>query len=220
MNVAGIIDAIVTEGGFDTSAVDTSRAVVLGWVQTRYDGALSASRYRKMAVEFGPTVVGQAQYAVPAHVLDLSRLRVGGSKPWLRVTLTELWEIQAGASWVYDAAGVFAPNFEVDGDQVVELYPAPGKAGDAISTVCEVTDTTALADSGASTPNIPADLHRPILVKGGIAEGLSTIEKRPDLAASFESEAAAAIKELKRRANSRIGSGPWRARVNADGAYS
>lgn len=221
MNVSAIIDAVVGEGGFDTSAVDTTRAVILGWVQTRYNGALSASRWRKMAVPLGPTVAGQAQYALPAHVIDMRRLRVDGSRPWLRVTGEDLWDLQAGAAILRGNTGAFAPNFEADADQVVELWPAPDKSGLAIDALCEVTDTTQLADSGAgagSVPNLPDDLHRPILVKGAIAEGLTVIEKRPDLAAPFEGEAAAAIKELTRRARSRVGSGPWQARVNTTGA--
>lgn len=221
MNVSAIIDAVVNEGGFDTSAVDTTRAVILGWVQTRYNSALSSSRWRKMSVAFGPTVAGQAQYAIPSHVIDLKRLRVDGSRPWLRVSGEELWDLQAGAAWLRGVTGAYAPNFEADADQVVELWPAPEVSGLSIDTLCEVTDTTLLVDDrvgAGSTPNLPDDLHRPILVKGAIAEGLTVVEKRADLAAPFEQEAAEATKELTRRARSRVGSGPWQARVNRAGA--
>jgi hypothetical protein len=212
MNVNAIIDAIVAEGGFDTDSTDTSRTVILGWVQTRYDQALSSSRYRKQAVALGPTVAGQAQYAIPAYVLEIRKLRVAASKPWKRGTTEDLWNLQAGAATAYNVAGVYAPNFETDADQVVELWPVPGKSGDAIDALCEVTDPTQLTDT-AMAPAVPADLHRPLFVKGGIAEGLTTVEKRPDLAAPFEGEFAGAAKELKRRANSRVGKGPWQARV-------
>lgn len=215
MNTQTIINAIVSEGGFDVDETDTARSVILGWVQTRYDLALSRTKYRKMSVELGPTVVAQATYALPAHVVDLMRLRVDGSKGWLRVTGDDMWNLKSdGSTILVAAAGAFAPAFEADADQMVELYPVPSAAGLAIEALCATVDTTQLTDGTGSTPAVPADLHRALFVKGGIAEGLGTIEKRPDLAASFEAEFGEAVKELGRRAKSRVGTGVWQARVN------
>lgn len=214
MNVAQIIDAIVSEGGFDTDETDTSRTVILGWVQTRYDLALTQSKWRRMTLSLGSTVVGQAQYAIPAQVVEFESLRVGGSAPWLRVTLDELVGLATNdGSYLTAAAGAYGPNFEPDGDKVVELWPTPSVAGLAITCVAVCTDTTALADGAGSTPALPTDLHRRLLVKGGIAEGLSTIEKRADMAASFEGEFGQAVKELKSRAVAQVRPALFRARV-------
>lgn len=215
MNTQAVISAIVSEGGFDIDEVDTSRTAILGWVQARYDLALSRTKYRKLAVELGPTVAGQATYALPAHVVDLMRLRVDGSKPWLRISGEDMWYLRSdAATYLRQAAGAFAPQFEADADQVVELYPAPDRAGLAIDALCAAVDTTQLTDASGSTASLPADLHRALLVKGGIAEGLTTVEKRPDIAASFEAEFGEAMKELGKRAKSRVGTGVWQARVN------
>jgi hypothetical protein len=216
MNVQAIINAVVSQGGFDTDAVDTSRSVILEWVQTRYDQALSASEWRKVALELGPTVAGQAAYALPSRVIALKRLRVNGSRPWLQLSGEQLWEVQAGNGYLSGAPGAYALVFESDADQDVALWPVPEQAGLSIDTLAVVTDSTPLIDasSGAgSTPGLPDDLHRPLLVKGAIAEGLTTVEKRADLAAPFDAEFAEAAKALKRRAKSRLNSGPWQAAV-------
>jgi hypothetical protein len=214
MTTAQIIDAIVQQGGFDTSATDTSRAIILQWVQERYDHALSESGYRKMVVSLGPTVVNQSQYAIPAHVIEIVKLRVDLSKPWLRITTEELWGLQAadGSYLEGDAPGAYAPNFEADADQVFELWPTPTVAGLAISGLCRTLDATALTD-GSGTPGLPPDLHQRILVDGSIAVGRVRVEDRADLAGPFVAAHDDGLKALVKRANSRVGAGVFTARV-------
>lgn len=213
VNTQAIINAIVAEGGFDTSAVDSSRTIILGWVQQRYDMALEESGWRRAPVALGPTVAGQAQYLVPAHVIDLKMLRVDGSKPWKRVTTEELWLLQANAAQLRGAPGAFAPNFEADADAVVELWPAPTVAGKTIDALCAIKDTVALTDSSGSTPAVPDGLHRELFVMGAIAIGRVLVDERADLAGPFESAWDSGLKKLMRRTKSRIGSGVWQANV-------
>ncbi len=214
MNTAQIIDAIVLQGGFDTSATDTARSVILQWVQECYDFALSETGWRKATISLGPTVANQSQYAIPANVTDLASLRVDGSTPWLRVTTEDLWNLQGGIGAIEgDAPGAFAPNFEADADQVFELWPTPTTAGLSISGLCETIDSTALTDGSGSTPGLPAHLHQRVLVDGAISIGRVRINERPDLAASFVASRDSGLKALKKLSVSRVGSGVWTARV-------
>lgn len=212
MTTAQIIDAIKAEGGFDTSSSSVSRATILGWVNDRYLRAVSDAKWRTVELEMGPTVADQAQYAIPTNVVDIRSLQVGTSRPWLRVTTEEMWSLAAGGSTVYDVEGAFAPNFEADGDQVVHLWPTPSEAGGSIKVLAALIPT-ALTDSSGSSPSLPEDLQRPILVKGGVAEGRSLVDERTDLAAPYEQSYADGVSKLKARKSSRVGSGAWQARV-------
>jgi hypothetical protein len=183
MLVNAIIDAIVTEGGFDPSSSAVPRATILGWLQAIYDDALAETHWRRVTKELGPTVAGQQEYAVTAEVLQVKSLRVNGSRTWLRITTEEMFELEGGNGAWKGAPGVFSPNFEADADTAVEL------AG------------------------IPPQFHRELFVDGGIGMGRRTIDERPDLAEPFELIRAGAKKKLEKLAKSRIGSGAWTAPV-------
>lgn len=216
MNTAAIIDAVATEGGFDSSASSTSRTTILGWVQEVYDEALRDSGWRKVVYDdLGPTVANQGVYGPLAdHVVDVRSLQVDGSEPYVRCSIEELWFLKAGnGAAVVDAPGAFAPSFSEAAAQSVEIWPAPTEAGLVIQALVTQVDATALADSAGSTPALPADLHRKIFVHGAVALGLTLVEGRDDLAASHEQRKVDGIAALKKRASSRIGSGPTRIRM-------
>jgi hypothetical protein len=213
MLVNAIIDAIVTEGGFDPSSSAVPRATILGWLQAIYDDALAETHWRRVTKELGPTVAGQQEYAVTAEVLQVKSLRVNGSRTWLRITTEEMFELEGGNGAWKGAPGVFSPNFEADADPVVRLLPAPSSTGWSIAALCAVRDTTALTDTAVELAGIPPQFHRELFVDGGIGMGRRTIDERPDLAEPFELIRAGAKKKLEKLAKSRIGSGAWTAPV-------
>ena len=203
-----IIAAVLAEGGFDQSSANQSAAVVLGWVNDARRKAIEDAKWLKATVSLGPTVAGQSQYAVTEDVVDLLMLQVGGGVPWLRISMEDLEALHAGSGTISGAPGAYAPNFESDADAVVDLWPAPATAGEAITGVAAITPLDIVAGGTEATVKLPKRFHRDICVHGAIAEGKLLVEEDPEAAAISKGIYEAAVELLRRRANSRIGSGP------------
>lgn len=212
MLLSEAITAVTVEGGFDTTSTATSDATIRGWIHECVQDAVGRAKWRKSRVELGPTVAGQAQYPVPASVVGLRALRVGTSAPWSRVSTDELWEIEGGVRRLRAGTpGVFAPEFELDADAVISLYPVPTEGGLSILALAAVTAPAITAVTDPATDlGLPEDLVRPIVVEGPVGIGLERVMERPDLAAPHTARFESAVQELSRRANSRIGRGPVR----------
>lgn len=205
-----MVTAVKREGGFDATTANIDDSTVLSWLNEAYRRLVGKARWRKSLRELGPTVVGQSQYTLADDVTDVAGLRVAGSAPWLRVSTSDLWEIQSGIR-SYTGAGVFAPDYQADGTPVVELWPSPATGGDSISAIASVLPA-ALTTSPDVSPQVPVDFHQAI-VDGAIGIGLHRIYERHDAAAPYDQRLDAAVQELERRGNSRVGSGPARAKV-------
>lgn len=196
------------EGGFDTSSANTSQLTILGWLNELYLEACAESGWPRVPRPLTPTVVGGTQYALTDDIVDVRMVRVGTSMPYVRMSTEELWEAQAGIRFVTPAGrGAFAPNFETDGDPVIEVWPASG--GATLEALCSITPTPlGLAD----TPKIPADYHG-ALADGMIGLGLHRVYERHDAAAPYDSKFTVMKKKLGGRGKSRIGSGPIQAKI-------
>lgn len=209
MLTSEMVTAVRSEGGFDSTSSNSTDAVILSWLNQRYREMVAESKWLKSVRDLGPTVAGQAQYAVPDDVTDVRSLRINGSRQWLLVSTEDLWALQDGSAWTRGAPGVFAPNFESDGGPVIEMFPAPTTSGYEITALCAVLPADLTVDA---TPKVPVDMHQP-LVDGAIALGMQRVFERSDLAAPYEGKFQGALDKLKRRANSRIGSGPRQFKV-------
>jgi hypothetical protein len=205
-----MVTAVKREGGFDTQGANIDDATILSWLNEAYRRLVGESKWRKATRELGPTVAGEGQYALGDDVTDVAALQVAGSGPWLRVSQTDLWEITVGTR-SFSGAGVFAPDYQADGTAVVELYPPPSTAGLPISALAAVLPS-ALTTSPDTSPAVPADLHQSI-VDGAIGIGLHRIYERHDAAAPYDARLDGAVQKLERRGNSRVGSGPARAKI-------
>lgn len=209
MLTSEIVAKIIVEGGFDATSANVSSATVLGWVNELYAEACSESGYIRVARDLSPTVVGGAQYALADDVVDVRAVRVGTSQPYVRMSTEELWEAQAGRRGVLRGGSAFAPNFESDGDAVVEIWPA--SSGATVQALCAIVPSV-LTVSPDTTPKIPPDLHNG-LVEGGIGLGQVRIYARSDLAAPHTGAFEDMKKALKARKNSRVGSGAVQAKI-------
>lgn len=211
MLASEMVAAVKSEGGFDTQSGNISDATILSWLNEAYRRLVGEARWSKSTRELGPTVAGEPQYTLSDDVTDVAAIHVAGSTPWLRVTTTDLWEIQSGVRRIAGAPGVFAPDYKADGTAVVELYPPPDATGETISALATVLPS-ALTLSPDTTPAVPQDFHQSI-VDGAIAIGLHRIYERHDAAAPYDQKLDAAVQKLERRGNSRVGSGPARAKI-------
>ncbi len=196
-----VIDAVVLEGGFDTSSTGVSRVTVTGWVLHRYRVMVARSKWRMLRSELGPTVAGQALYTLPDTAVDVEQLYVD-SRPYGRVGSSELFELAAG-DLTTGGDGVFGPAWTSAGVAQIELYPVPEESGLTITALAASLPPD-LADTDQSTPIVPVDFHR-ALVEGAVADGLRLIDERIQEAQAFEDRFDAAIEQLRRRKNSRVG---------------
>jgi hypothetical protein len=212
----------LVQAQFDSTAAESGDSQVRGWINACLQEAVGEARWLKKTLSLGPTVADQSQYVIPGdgtadasptEVVDIVGLRVDSSKPWKRVGTQDLWELQAGAAFLRGAAGAFAPNFQSDTDPVVELYPTPTVAGLAIDALAAVLPSDIVdATLGTLVLPVPDDLANKICVDGPIGLGITRIQEVTDptpFLARYEDGKA----QLKKRANSRVGSGPTQARV-------
>lgn len=167
----------------------------------------SLSEWIRAELELGPTVVGQEEYATPASVVRVRELAVGGV-PYGWTDPVTLWEIKMGKRTVVSdwGGGVFADRFSPDGKTAyTALFPVP-------TAVVPITALAAIepADlAGKDKLPFPAEFRRAI-PNFAKAIGYETIDENVQSAAGLMQQATATALELRDKARSRSGSGPWR----------
>jgi hypothetical protein len=207
---------------FDSTSTLSNDSAVRSWIHECLQEAVGEARWLKKSLALGPTVAAQSEYVLPTdgttdaaatEVVDIVGISVNGSKPWKRVSTTEMWELQAGSAYLRGAAGAYCPNFQTDTDPVIELYPTPTTAGYTIEALAAVLPLDiGDATSGATVLPVPDDLAGRICIDGPIGLGFARIGEGQDPTVYLARFEAGKV-ELKRRANTRIGSGPTQARV-------
>jgi hypothetical protein len=218
MIVSAAVALVTAQGGFDTSQASTSTANVLGWINEAVQAAVADAQSLEQVRELGPTVAAQAQYGMDTDIVQVKKLRVNKSRPWVPTELGRMWELEAGGGYVRGAPGAYAQGDDsqsaTDVSNVlrwVRLWPVPTSAGYSIEGICAVQHP-AITVSDATVIQVPDDLVRQVAVDGAINLGLLYAHGRPDLAAPFAQSYAAAVKALQKRARSRVG-GPRQAQV-------
>lgn len=215
MNFEALIAAVKNEGGFDTTTGAVSDDTIKGWLNDALRTLVAESQWIKALVELGPTAADEPLYLLPENVLDVREVIVDG-KPFGRVGAQEVFAARAYGGYVSDGWGVFAPGYNAAGQAVVELFPTPSEAGLAVKALAVISAVAMSANS--DSPSVPEDFH-PALKAKAIATGLRLIYERHDDADRWEREfddpqsGRGAVQRLKRRANSRVGSGPIRVRI-------
>lgn len=202
MTFDDIVAAVLTQ-------FQAPRATVEGWVDSRHKRMVADSKWRKEEREVAETVDGVARYDLSADIVDVRKLRAG-DVPYDVVRQDDLWSVRnpLEPARLVGPGGVCAQAFSDSGQAQVELYPVPTSSGDTITVLAAVQAAT--MQSGSS-PIIPEDFHDALL-SGAIADGYKKLDERWDLAVPHEQEFSNAIVALTKRAVSRVGSGPTRAR--------
>lgn len=193
-----------TQGGFDTSTSNISPTDVQGWIQERYKQMVGRSKWRKAEEVLGTTAAGDFLYPLASNVVDVEGLNVDGDV-YDPVGSDQLWRLRQGRMGVERGVdGYFGLGYLADGTVQVSLFPTPTTDGGVITgLVALYPDPLAAGQS----PIVPDEYHE-ALVWGAIATGLAEIEERLDSAGYFEQQFASAVEDLKRRANSRVNTGP------------
>ena len=193
---------------------------------TRANGLLRLNeRYARMVVEaqwlqkegsIGTTVADTAEYAISSGIEDIRSVFIDGER-YFPVSMEDLAALEDDDAGVSSSYPVFAEQYNSSGALYIRLWPTPSTSGDTITALTS-GQPTALTDTtdAAGTPSIPEDLH-PRLYDGLNADGYLFSGERPDMAAIFDQRFEEGIKLLKRRRNSRFGSGATVMQVSSGG---
>jgi hypothetical protein len=202
MNGQQIVDAVVNEGGFDTSSTGIDRATVAGWVADRYRDLVVRAKWLMAIQTIATTVAQQADYALSDSIVEVEELKVGGMR-YSAIGVEEMWDLDAARLELKPGfGGVFAPTYDAAGVTKLSLFPEPVTAGDAIDALV-VLPPADFTDSSSFAPAVPTDFHRK-LVDGAIAEGLAKIDERLNEATFYEQRWEATVEALARRKRSRV----------------
>lgn len=206
-----IVDRLV--GQFDVTT-----AVASAWVNERQNRMVAEAQWRMSKTTIATTVAGTSNYTLPENVVDLRAVRVeaanGDVGLYTPVGIEDLWKVDSGQSRIDyrdGGAGVFAEDYTSSGGVQIRLHPAPAVTGSTIVGLISymTTDLT----YGTGDPLVIPDDLRPFLQDGAMADGYTYEDERHDLAQLHEARFREGIELLRRRRNSRTGSGPGRMRV-------
>lgn len=209
--VQGLVDAVVNEGGFDTSSTAVTAGSVLAWLNRRHRVMVRRSRCYRYTASLGSTVVNQRDYPLPAGLVESYEVDVNGVV-YGKAKHTDLANGALGYIVLSGSGGIFGAEESATGDLEVALYPTPTVAGQPI-TMRAAWLPPDLLTSDDTTLRVPSS-YADALIAGAVATGLRRVEHRPDLAQPHEQEFADACEELRREVNRRYrGSGPAIIRV-------
>lgn len=209
--VAQLVEQVLTEGQFDAT-----NPQVLRWLSVRQRQMCRRSKCYRKTLSIGPTVNGQASYTLPAEVVEILQVTVGGIV-YGHMRHTDPPEGAKGWIWLGGEGGVAGREDDASGAQQLRIYPAPatGSSPEPGQTLelWAVVRPPDLVEGTESTLVIPGE-YMDALVSGAIATGLLRTENRPDLASTFEQVFDTGCSELLQQSNRRFrGTGPAQIRV-------
>lgn len=177
------------------------------------DRLAAVSEWVRAEVNFGPTVANQADYTVPAKVVRARNVYIG-TNGYTEASYDELMGLRAGRMFANEGGtdgGVFTERFSEDGStKQITLYPTPEDDDLEIVALCSITPGESMTK--ASVLPFPADMYRAV-VDYGIAIAYESFDENINAGAAYLQRAGDKAEQLRRRANSRMGRGPYKARV-------
>lgn len=210
--VLELVEAVLEDGQFDAT-----QAQVLRWLNTRHKQIVVRARSFRKQLSLGKTVAGQASYVLPAGIVEILQVTVGGYV-YGQARHNDFAEGELGYIWLGGGMGGIAGRDDTAaGEPQLRIFPAPKaglspEPGGDISVYAAVEPPQLVVGEDASI-KIP-DEYTDALVSGAIATGMLRVESRPDLAAQHEAIFEKGCGELLRVVNRRFrGTGPARIRV-------
>lgn len=210
--VAELVEAVLEDGQFDAT-----QAQVLRWLNVRHKQMIARTRSFRKQLSLGNTVAGQSNYALPAGIVEILQVTVGGYV-YGQARHNDFAEGELGYIWLGGGMGGIAGRDDTAaGDQQLRIFPAPKgglspEPGGPISVYAAVEPPQLVVGEDGSI-KIP-DEYVDALVSGAIATGMLRVEARPDLAQQHEELFEKGCGELLRVVNRRFrGTGPARIRI-------
>lgn len=207
--VAAMVSSVLTEAVFDVTEPQA-----LKWLTQAHRLLVIRSECFRKMLSLGNTVEGQANYAIPAEVLEIREVLVNGV-PYGNGRHSDVAASVLSYIWFQNliaGGGVSAPEYTEAGLEELSLVPVPKESGLPI-VVYAICRAPALLTADDTTLKTPVEFDDAIIA-GAIATGLTRVENRPDLAAphnaTFEAAATALLRQQRRRQR---GPGPRQLRV-------
>lgn len=220
MNYGQLIDRVLSLAGSDLTRAEAGQLI-----NDAHRELCALSQWTHVAAQLGVVASGQAAYPLPSNVVDVRRVAVCEIVGYLapgdplaeyeRVGPDQLAGLKSGRLSIdaTDAyAGVFAPTWDYIYGSYVELFPAPDSSLSGMVVGWGVALPGDLTDEANSVPAVPLDYH-PDIARRAHAEGLILYDERSDLAAPILQAFEARAEQLRRRRNSQVGSGSFRAAI-------
>ena len=209
-----------------TTQFEVTQAQAVAFVNERLARMVVESEYLIVTKSLGTTVANQGSYALDTGItddqtlVDLALVKItdsaGDTTLYGGTHIEQLWRVDAGvAEVVGDPAtgegGVFAIDYQSDGDLELRLEPAPEEADNTITGLWATTPTVLTYTTATALP-VPVDVHTHLL--DGAKADCYDLEDNQALSAKMEANFAQGIAKLVKRKNSRgDGSGPHRMQV-------
>jgi hypothetical protein len=119
--------------------------------------------------------------------------------------LQSLWDLQGSATGLSGDGGIYSPNYDGTGNiDRIEIYPTPTTVATITAMVTAVPDDLA---GPRSVPLVPVDFHQSIC-EGAMADAFAYIDENIPTADRYEARFDAAVQELMKRRNRKVGGGP------------
>jgi hypothetical protein len=188
-------------GGFDLS--DSEACDLLNDAQAE---AARRSRYPRKTVELGPTVGGQAAYALPADFLLPQTVAVAGV-PWPSSDRETVRQYERG-ELVMQSQGVYYEAADDEGNRALYLYPTPS-GEDTLALEYVYSPAPLSVDEPAGEPTAFPGYWHPKLVHFVAAPYYELVEDDAELAEFHQGKADLAVSDLTRYDNERQGAEPF-----------
>lgn len=187
---------------------DNTDDEILAWADERQKEMVAAARARRERVAVGNTVADQASYAMPAGIVEIYEVTVGGS-PYGRSPHTDIAQAnQADLVWVGN--GLYVADADSSAVDKITLIPTPEESGTAIEIYAAIRPVTLTL---AGTVFIPDEFVR-YLRYGMLASGWDENAEDTGTAERFEQRFEQGVERYRRWVARRFrGSGPAQIRV-------
>lgn len=191
--VQRLVNAVIEDADFDATP-----AQALRWLNTRQQLMCERTLCYRKTLSLGNTVSGQDVYSLPAGVVRLLQVSVGGLT-YEHATHGDFSALGNGFEWLVGepgmSGGVAGREDSAAGTTQLRVFPVPGETPLAIAVYAAMIAPDLVVGED-NTLVIPPQFYDG-LVEGAIATGSARGEARTDLAAQFEEKYAAACQELK-----------------------
>lgn len=203
--VSGVVAEIVAQGSFDVDS-----PTVLRWLNRRHKEMVGFARAYRKTLAIDTTDAGVAEYAVPAGVVELIDVTVGG----IRYADGRHSDIAAEANgwlWLSGEGGLIVESADASAATTLVIVPTPTETGLPISAYAAVTPPDLLIDDTVPL-RVDDDVVRK-LIAGVYAEGMSSPSQGGD-PGPYELVYESGKLDFKKRVQRRVrGSGPRQIRV-------
>lgn len=199
------------------SELDVTEPQVLRWLTERQREMCAQVGWYRKTLDLGAVVAGQAGYAVPAEVIEILQVTVGGLV-YADSRHADSARSERGFLLIVGEGGLAGRDDSAAGEQLLRLVPTPAAGseptpGEAHVSVYATVQTPTITAGADSTVVVPADYYS-ALTAGAIATGMLRDEATAAGAAPQEQIFQTAIVRLRRATNRRFqGSGPSRVRI-------